>query len=224
MDGGTDISPRIDPRDLARSVPIRILLRNLGVRVRGSKRADCPFTERLWRCHRCSAGGDVFSLVQAVRKSDFHEALKFVAELAGVRLDNRRGLDFHRELAARQAGRERVEAAAVKLEALERELRLDVRQAVHFAEKSRARAAARLAELGTGASGAEVEELWAELKSAAAWLERDLPAYTLLSFGSVAERCAFVLKPSLREGMVRDVRWRGYVTGDDGKQFPVVLA
>jgi putative DNA primase/helicase len=56
--GTTDRLP--DARDIARMIPVRQLLRVLGVRVRNPKRADCPlckgnstgtlaFTERLWR-------------------------------------------------------------------------------------------------------------------------------------------------------------------------------
>jgi hypothetical protein len=82
-----------DAREIVRMIPIRQLLRVLGVRVRNSKRADCPlcegnstetlaFTERLWCCHRCNKSGDVFSLVRAVNRCDFPQALRFVAELA----------------------------------------------------------------------------------------------------------------------------------------------
>jgi len=227
------VAPRIEARDLAREVPMRTLLRNLGVRVRSSKRADCPlckgnstgtlaFNERLWKCHRCNEGGDVYSLVRAVRKSDFREALKFVAELAGVRLNNHRGPDFRRELAARKAGHERVEAAAAKIESMEREVRLSVCRRIHVTERNQRRVAERLRTFGPEASGAEVEALWKELKSVAAWLQTDLATYTLLSFSHPAERAMFTVKPELRREMVREICGRGYVTTNDGKQFPVL--
>lgn len=227
------IAPRIEALDLARQVPMRTLLRNLGVRVRSSKRADCPqckgrstgtlaFNERLYRCHRCLAGGDIFSLVRAVRRCDFLEALRYVAELAGVRLDNRRGPDFQREIATRKAERERIEEAAARIECLERELRLSTGRRIHVAECNQRRAAERLRVLGPEASGPEVEELWRELKSVAAWLDVDLAIYTQLSFGSVSERARFVVKTELRKEMVCAIRGRGYVVSDDGKHVEVL--
>ena len=73
------VNPKCDlePVDLAHLVTVCQLLRTFGSQVRTSKRADCPlcrgksagtlaFTGRLWHCHRCQAGGDLFSLVQQV--------------------------------------------------------------------------------------------------------------------------------------------------------------
>jgi DNA primase len=37
-----------------------------------------------WHCFGCHVGGDIFSLVMAVKKVDFAEAAKQLAELAGV--------------------------------------------------------------------------------------------------------------------------------------------
>lgn len=37
-----------------------------------------------WKCHRCEAGGDVFTLVESTRNLDFREALQVVEQLAGV--------------------------------------------------------------------------------------------------------------------------------------------
>jgi hypothetical protein len=88
---------RPSPTDLARSINVRRVLCAFGVRIRNSKRADCPlckgnsngtvaFTERFWRCHRCIEGGDVFSLVRAINRCDFPEAHRVVAHLAGIRM------------------------------------------------------------------------------------------------------------------------------------------
>ena len=87
--------------DLAERVLVRDVLERIGGTVR-ARRADCPIAGceghsrltlaisgdgRLWRCHRCQAGGDVYTLLQQVRGCRFPEALAEVAGLAGVRLD-----------------------------------------------------------------------------------------------------------------------------------------
>ena len=213
-----------DAREIARMVAVPALLRHLDWRVRHRKRADCglcrgnstgtvAFTERLWRCHRCNEGGDVYSLVGAVRRCDFPDALRYVAELAGIRLEDRRNADSQRSLEARKRLRERVEDGANKLEALERALRLECCDCIHLAER-------RLATLCDATTWAERDWLTASV----CWgsLQRDLPAYTLLSFAEPAERARFVLHPELRKEIISGVRWAGYVRTADGKQVEVL--
>src|SRR5271167_4714353 len=114
---------RPDACEIARAVTVPQILRALGARVRNRKRADCPlckgssketlaFTESVWKCHRCNAGGNVFSLVQAVKRCDFLDSLRYVAELAGIRLEDFRGAHLHRELAEHKRKRDRIENAA----------------------------------------------------------------------------------------------------------------
>jgi hypothetical protein len=217
-------------------VPMRELLRRIGVGVRNSKRADCPlckgnstgtvaFTERLWRCHRCNEGGDVFSLVRAVSRCDFPQALRFVAELAGIRVENHRRADSRRELAARERQGERVKDGANKLAALEHALLRERRDHIHDAERKRLNVSKRLAALALGEPErfrGEQEGLWLTLQAAATLLNTDLPAYTLLSFGAPDERTRFVLHPELRDEIIAGVRWAGYVRTADGKQLEVL--
>ena len=146
----------------------------LAVRVRNSKRADCPvckgssnatvaFTQRLWRCHRYNEGGDVFSLVCAVNRCGFREALRFVGDLAGIHLGGRRDAEFQRELDARKRQRERLEDGANKLYALEHALMRECRDRIHDAERTRLKVSARLAELSRGELErfrGEQENLW----------------------------------------------------------------
>lgn len=227
---------RLDARDIARMVPMRQLLSRLSVRLRNSRRADCPlckgnssgtltFTERLWRCHRCNAGGDVFSLVRAVNRCDFPAALRFVAEMSGLRLGDTRKDDFKRELDARKRQRERLEDAANKLATLERTLLHECRNRIHNAERTRLKASARLSELSRGEPErfrGEQEGLWRKLQIAAALLNTDLLSYTLLSFGALDERARFVLHPELRDKIVFDLRCAGYVRTPDNKQVEVL--
>jgi hypothetical protein len=222
--------------DLARSITVRQVLCALGVRVRNSKRADCPlckgrtnatvaFTVRLWCCHRCHDSGDVFSLVRAVNRCDFPAALRFVADLAGVRLEDRRDEEFQRKLEARKRQRERIEEGAKRLSALEHALVRECRDRIHDAERTRLKVSARLAELSRGEPErfyGEQESLWLKLKAAAALLDGNLPMYTLLSFGPPDERARFVLRPDLRGEIIAGVRLAGYVRTADGKQVEVL--
>jgi len=222
--------------DFARSITLRQIFCTLGVRVRNPKRADCPlckgnsigtfaFTERLWHCHRCNEGGDGISLVCAVNRCDFPAALRFLAELAGIRLEGRRTADFHRELAARKRQRERLEEGANKLFVLERVLLRESRAFIHDAERKRLKASERLAALTRGEPErfrGEQEGLWLILQAAEALLRAELPAYSLLSFGTPEDRSRFVLHPELRDEIIAGVRWAGYIRTANGKQVEVL--
>lgn len=227
---------RLDAREIARALPVRQVLRALGLRVRNSKRADCPlckgnsngtiaYAERFWHCHRCHEGGDVFSLVRAVNRYDFRGALRFTAELAGIRLEDPRSPDFHQELATRRRRREHVEHSAEKLAALENALRLERRNRIHDVERKRWKVSERLAELSRGKPErfrGEQEGLWLTLQAIATLLNTDIPAYMLLSFGAVEERARFVLHPELRNEIAAGVRRAGYIRTADGKQVAVL--
>jgi hypothetical protein len=227
---------RPDARDIARAVPMRQVLSALGVRMRNSKRADCPlckgnstgtlaFTERLWRCHRCNEGGDVYSLVRAVNRCDFPAALQFVSDLAGIDLGDCRNADLKRELDARKRHRERLENAANKLATLEHTLLRECRDRIHNAERTQRKVSARFAELSRGEPERfrrEQEGLWLKLQAAGAILDADLLAYTLLCFGALDERARFVLHPEIREEIIAGARWAGYVRTADGKHIEVL--
>ena len=87
-----EIKTRIDIVDLvANYVP----LNKSGVNYRGL----CPFhsektpsffvfTDRqTWRCFgACASGGDVFSFIMAIETIDFSEALKKLADIAGIKI------------------------------------------------------------------------------------------------------------------------------------------
>jgi hypothetical protein len=167
----------------------------------------------------------VFSLVRAVNRCDFPQALRFVADLAGIRLEDRGHADFQHELDARKQQRERIENGANKLSALEHGLLRECRDRIHNAERTRLKVSARLAELTRGEPErfrGEQERLWLTLQVAAALLNTNLHSYTLLSFGAIDERVRFVLHPELPDEIIAGVRWAGYVLGADGKQMEVL--
>jgi hypothetical protein len=215
---------------------MRQTLKVLGVRVRNAKRADCPlcrgnsiatlsFTERLWHCHRCGEGGDVFSLVRAVNRCDFPEALRFVAKLAGICVEDHRTVDFQRKLYARKMYRDRLEDGARKLSALEHSLLIRSRDLIHETERSTQKVGERLAALLRGEPEwfpGEQERRWQSLQAAAFLLRTEIPIYTLLSFGAPDERARFVLHPERRDQIVADVKWNGFVRTADGKKVEVL--
>ena len=98
---------------------------------RGNSTGTVAFTERLWRCHRCNEGGDVFSLVRAVNHCGFPEALRVVAGLAGVKL----GRSSSAEIQATQHQHEQEEVAAAQWERQERMLRLEAREDIHALDR-----------------------------------------------------------------------------------------
>src|SRR3989339_1055353 len=63
-------------------------------------KAPCPFhrektpsfmvhpEKQIWHCFGCGKGGDIFSFVQEIEGMDFPETLKFLADKAGVKLEN----------------------------------------------------------------------------------------------------------------------------------------
>src|SRR3989339_1942196 len=44
--------------------------------------------KQIWHCFGCGKGGDIFSFVQEIEGMDFPETLKFLADKAGVKLEN----------------------------------------------------------------------------------------------------------------------------------------
>jgi hypothetical protein len=212
---------RLDAREIARALPVRQVLRALGLRVRNSKRADCPlckgnsngtiaYTERFWHCHRCHEGGDVFSIVRAVNRYDFRGALRFTAELAGIRLPDHRSVDFRRQWAARKRQLERLETAAQKLAALERATLIECRDRLLDCERVLA------------TPGPWDDRQWQ--RAQAACVLRDdyvLPAYTLLSFATPVERARFALHPETQAQIAAAVRRTGYVRTAEDRRVEV---
>lgn len=90
----------MNSREIKSLVSIDRILNELRVRVRGRRRADCPFCqghqvatlsfnrEGLWKCFRCNIGGDSIKLVMLVLRVDFQSALRWLADLAGLSLSD----------------------------------------------------------------------------------------------------------------------------------------
>src|SRR2546423_12550426 len=87
--------------DVVEEIGLVVALRKSGKSFKGS----CPFhNERTpsfyvfaetqtWRCFGCNEGGDIFTFVQKQQGLEFHEALLYLAEKAGVSVDDFSGQD-----------------------------------------------------------------------------------------------------------------------------------
>lgn len=203
-------------------MPIRNALSTIGWRIRSRNRADCrlcrghstgtlAFTDRLWKCHRCGAGGDVFTLIRAVQHCGFRDALRFVAELGGLQ-PNRLSGSERRELAQRKEQRERIDIAAESLKSLERTHRIRCRNHIHRCDRV----------LSTPGPWSDSD--WQRAR--AAQLLRDeflLPEFTLLAFGALPERTRYLLADHLvRAKVVTAVRAAGGIRSDGGHWVEVI--
>ena len=47
--------------------------------------------KQIWHCFGCGKGGDIFSFIEEIEGLEFPEALKLLADRAGVKIDNFRG-------------------------------------------------------------------------------------------------------------------------------------
>ena len=91
MDDVDLIKQKIDVADLiANYIPVKRAGRNF--------KANCPFhnekspsfvispERQIWHCFGCAKGGDIFTFVEEYERTDFSEALKVLAERAGIKL------------------------------------------------------------------------------------------------------------------------------------------
>jgi len=162
-------------RDVSSAVHVRGIMASLKVKVHARhRRACCPLCDgrskwtvsfdregRLWFCHRCGKGGDVFSLVEAVQGCDFKEALRFVAASAGIQLEGVDAEELRHCLQEERRRRERELEEKQEQEDAARRLRLERREELHLYERVFKRGIEGLGALGLEQAGsADADQLW----------------------------------------------------------------
>ena len=219
-------------RDIAALVPMPELLDTLSIRVNTRiRRAPCllhngtnvtafSWTEDgRWYCFNCARGGDKLSLIQAVRRCSFLDALRFLAALAGVDWAELNTSEMRQQLAEAKEKAQRVKAASQKLQRLEQVLVLAARDELLSLHKLRRDAGARLTALRRGAQPRFADE------EAVAWdalglvAEQELAVsakYLLLTFGAPTVRSRYALRPEQRRTLTNEVLTTGAVVDEKG--------
>ncbi len=84
--------------DIVQTIQEYVPLKKAGIYFK----APCPFhrektpsfmvnaEKQIWKCFGCGKGGDIFSFIQEMEGLDFSEALKLLADRAGIKIDNYR--------------------------------------------------------------------------------------------------------------------------------------
>ena len=227
-------------KDVAALVRMPDLLDSLGIQVNArTRRASCllhngsnpsAFSWRddgVWFCFTCGKGGDKLTLVQAVRRCSFLNALHFLAALAGVEWAALNTAEVRQQLAEARKEAQRVKVASQKLQRLERDLLLAARDELLSLHKLRRDAGARLAALRRGARPRFADE------EAVAWdalglvAEQELAVsakYLLLAFCAPTVRSRYALHPEQRRALTDEVLTTGVIVDEKGRVMEVGTA
>src|SRR5208282_3796893 len=168
-----------------------------------------------WYCFSCGHGGDKFALVQQTRSCSFKDALRFLAALAGVSLDD--DPKFRADLARARRERKQREIEEARLKVAERCAFLKARNNVLGLERLRRNAARRLAdltELRPERFRAEEEAAWAALAFVADQMPQAAAAFTVIAFADSETRIRFTLRREQRAALVADCLEAGGVLND----------
>ena len=144
-------------------------------------------------------------------RCDFREAVQQLGAWDHGKYDVTAHAECERQCRERNRQRERIDRAADKLARIEHALWVECRDRIHECDRVLCAPA-----------------LWSEAqwqRAQAASVLRDeylLPAYTLLSFGPMAERAQYVLNPDKHSEIAAAVRVAGGVRTDSGSWREVV--
>lgn len=152
-----------------------------------------------WHCFSCGRGGDRIALVRAVRHCGFADAVKFLAQLAGVEYSPRKVA--RRDIERARIRRARAESAAWRVRDREIGLVSVYRDGLHRAERLMARF---ISELGRTSGGAERDAIldrmvvlvWPQTFFAAAYhflFQASAATLTRFALASPAKRRRFIL-------------------------------
>jgi hypothetical protein len=162
-----------------------------------------------FRCHACGAKGDMVSFVMQRDHLDFKAAAVYLGAWDNSALT----AEVKRQMAERHEHRKRIDTAADILAEMEAALRLTTREWLCLAER-------QLNALSATTSW--TEDNWRTAAGCYDLLQQDLGAYSLLAFGSIAERARYVLEPEHRAEIEDGIRLAGGVRTDDGRWVEVL--
>ena len=151
-------------------------------------------------------------MVSYVMQRD-HVDFKAAAVYLGAWDDSALTANVRCQIVERQQHRKRIDTAADILAEMEESLRLTTREWIHLAEHC-------LSALSNAPSWSERD--WLVAAGSYDILQRDLAAYTLLAFGSIADRVRYVLDPENRAEIEARVHLAGGVGTDDGHWHEVL--
>jgi hypothetical protein len=121
--------------------------------------------------------------------------------------------DIRCQIVERQQHRERIDTAADILAEMERALRLDCREQIQLVEH-------HFDALSTATTWTERD--WLVAAGGYDLLQRALAAYTLLAFGTMADRARYILEPKRRGEIEAGTRLAGGVRTENGSWLEVL--
>ena len=170
-------------------------------------------------CFSCQArGGSIIDFLMLRDGIDFTIAAKRL----GAWRDQDLTENDRSHLAEQRRERNRTKQAAIDLARAEHELRIGLRDEVHFYERVQREIGERMKEPAT--SAADMESCWRVLELLHDELRAAVAGYSILSFGTVAEREEFVRNPEWRDHAIRGVLDRGLVRDDAGHIVEVAFS
>ncbi len=215
-----------EARSVARLVPMSHLLEILRFRLNTrSRRCACVLhegsnpsafswtEEGLWKCFACGAGGDKITLIRAVRKCSFREAMVFLAVLAGVGSPS--GERSYAEIEKDRGRRRAAERAATLLAETQHALCLALGNELESLRRIYRRASQDLR------AGRRQQLCWDALKFVADNLPQRDAAYCIAALAAPLERAEFAMYPDQRARMIAVALERGYVSDAKGYRFEV---
>jgi hypothetical protein len=171
--------------------------------------------EQTWRCWGCNVGGDVFAFVRRFFNLNFSDAAIFLARRVGIDLAKAPS----RELTQRVAMQVERDRLAREQREAERGEVLRLGAVLAGARRLYRVASSRLLEIENGSKvrfDDEPEVCWESMRLANDEAREADVGYTLVAFGTPAQRKDWLQSPSKREAMIREALASGFVRGEKG--------
>jgi DNA primase len=178
--------------------------------------------KQLFYCFGCGVGGDVFTFVARVERTDFRGAALRLAAKVGMTIDAISPEE--RERQRRESARERILAQTLKDRAAK--VLLDTREYLHWLLSVRRNAAKRLTAIhncGPIEGQDEVEWQWEKLRLLANEIRHAYAAYMIAALADHAGRYSYALHPERRAEMIDAALEFGFVRGAKRGEFGGIL-